>query len=129
MIQVSLSQVLILLILLQVKHFIADGPLQTAKMVTDKGHYGRQLGLAHAGIHGLATLIMLTIFQLPTTVVAGLGLLDAVVHYHVDFTKETVVRRMGWTTRDGPFWWALSADQALHQLTYLALAWLAFTAA
>jgi hypothetical protein len=56
-----------------------------------------------------------------------LALVDFVVHYHVDYSKENIVKKMRWTVKDGPFWWALSADQMLHQFTYLALAYLALT--
>jgi Protein of unknown function (DUF3307) len=117
--------VLVLLALLQVKHFICDGPLQTASMVRDKGHYGRWLGISHAGIHGLGTALALFIGGLSWRTAIGLAVLDVVLHYHIDFFKEQAVRRAGWTVSTAQFWWSLSADQALHQMTYLGLAWLA----
>ena len=123
-----LKSVLLLLVLFQMKHFICDGPLQTAEMVRDKGHYGRPRGILHASIHGAGTLCVLLVFGAPALGAVLLALLDFAVHYHVDFTKEQIVRRAGWTTAVAKFWWALSADQAIHQLTYLFLAYLAFTA-
>lgn len=122
----AISQVLLFLVLFQVKHFICDGPLQTSAMVRDKGHYGRWLGFLHAGIHGTGALVALVVFGLPLKLGLGLALLDFVVHYHVDFSKEQIVRRAGWTTSVPQFWWALSADQMMHQLTYLLLAYLVF---
>jgi hypothetical protein len=111
---------------LQFKHFICDGPLQTYGMVRDKGFYGRPLGLAHAALHGLGTLIGLGAATAASWgLVAILALADFVVHYHVDFTKETVLRRAGWTNSDAQFWWAFAADQMLHQLTYLVLIYFA----
>lgn len=124
----AVQQVLVFLVLFQVKHFICDGPLQTSAMVRDKGHYGRALGLLHAGIHGGGALVALLLFGLPVKLAFGLALLDFAIHYHVDFSKEQIVRRAGWTTSVPQFWWALSADQMMHQLTYLLLAWLVFVA-
>ena len=119
-----MEQVLYLLLTLsafQLKHFICDGPLQTLSMVQAKSHYGRPLGILHAAIHGVGTLVVfLTVGLGPALILA---LADFVLHYHIDYSKENIVKRMGWNTSTGPFWWALSADQGLHQLTYLALVW------
>lgn len=120
-----MNQVVFILIVLagfQLKHFICDGPLQTLGMVVAKSHYGRPLGLLHASIHGIGTLVVLLAAGVPAAVIFALA--DVVAHYHIDFAKENFVKRMGWSTSNGPFWWALSADQGLHQLTYLALVWL-----
>jgi hypothetical protein len=125
----TVHSVLIFLVLLQVKHFICDGPLQTSAMVKDKGVYGRPRGILHAGIHGVGTLVALLLFGLAAQTALMLAALDFVLHYHIDFSKEQTVRRAGWTTAVPQFWWALSADQMLHQLTYLLLAYLTFTAA
>lgn len=124
----SVHAVLLFLVLFQVKHFICDGPLQTAAMVRDKGHYGRPLGLLHAGIHGGGALVALLVFGLPALMAVKLAALDFLLHYHIDFSKEQIVRRAGWTTSVAQFWWGLSADQMLHQLTYLLLAYIVFSA-
>ena len=119
----SLLHVLFLVAALQVKHFICDGPLQTRAMVESKGHYGRYLGLLHAFIHGAGTALVLAGFGFAASTMLLLGLLDFAIHYHVDFIKENVVRRAGWTPSQAQFWWALSADQMAHQLTYLLIAY------
>ena len=121
----SLEFVLFIVAALQVKHFICDGPLQTRAMVEAKGYYGRPLGLLHAFIHAAGTWLVLAAFGFAAPLVLLLGLLDLAVHYHVDFSKESVVRKAGWTPSQAPFWWALSADQTAHQLTYLLIAYLA----
>ena len=121
----SLLHVLFLVAALQVKHFICDGPLQTRAMVEAKGHYGRYLGILHSFIHGAGTMLVLVGFGSAASTVVLLGLLDFAVHYHVDFTKENVVRSAGWTPTQAPFWWALSADQTAHQLTYLLITFVA----
>ncbi|MFO1033056.1 MAG: DUF3307 domain-containing protein [Hyphomicrobiales bacterium] len=124
---VQLLPLLVLIALLQFKHFVADGPLQTAAMVRDKGHYGRPLGLLHAGLHGVGTAIALLVAGVGLKLTVVLAVMDTLIHYHVDFSKETLVRLAGWTPKDAPFWWAISADQLLHQYTYLLVAWIVFT--
>jgi hypothetical protein len=121
----SLELVLLLVAALQVKHFICDGPLQSRAMVEAKGHYGRPLGLLHSLIHAVGTVLVLAASGFSAAIVLLLGLLDFAIHYHVDFTKENVVRKAGWTPSQAHFWWALSADQMAHQLTYLLIAYLA----
>ena len=45
---------------------------------------------------------------------------EFVVHYHIDWVKEQVVRR--YDIREGArFWNAIGVDQLLHNLTYLAI--------
>jgi hypothetical protein len=117
--------VLLFVASLQIKHFVCDGPLQTLGMVQAKGQYGKPLGLAHAAIHCLGSGLVLLGAGLAVPSILGLALLDFAVHYHVDFSKEQILRRMGWTTRDALFWWTFCADQGLHHLTYLLLAYLA----
>ncbi len=121
----DLTFVLLLLASLHFKHFICDGPLQTLAMVQAKGIYGKPMGIAHSAIHGAGTLLVFALAGFALPVVLGLALLDFAIHYHVDFSKETLLRRTGWTTKDGPYWWTFCADQGLHQLTYLLLVWLA----
>ena len=123
----DVSTVLLFLGALQVKHFICDGPLQSKAMVDEKRRYGARLGVLHAAIHGFGALIVMVMFIGLVPLAFALALLDAAVHYHVDFSKENVVRKMEWTVVQGPFWWAMSFDQMLHQWTYLALAVIAFS--
>lgn len=111
---------------LMVKHIICDGPLQTLAMVRAKSHYGRPLGLLHAAVHVAGTFLICVFFGLGLQTAALLAVLDGVLHYHVDFAKENLVRMKSWTATDGQFWWAMTTDQALHHLTYLLLTYLAF---
>ncbi len=112
---------------LQIKHFICDGPLQTKAMVDSKSKYGDGLGIVHSAIHGIGTAVVLLLWLPAGILLLGLAVLDFVVHYHTDYAKENIVKRAGWTTSDAKFWWALSADQTLHQLTYIVLTYLALT--
>ena len=123
-----LQHALLLVAALQVKHFICDGPLQTLAMVEAKGHYGWPLGLLHSIIHAVGTALVLTGFGFAALTVLLLSLLDFAIHYHVDFIKENMVRKAGWTPSQAYFWWALSADQTAHQLTYLLITYIALKA-
>jgi Protein of unknown function (DUF3307) len=125
--QSDLIPVFALIAALQAKHFVADGPLQTHAMVLAKSFYGKRDGIIHSAIHALGTMIVFGLFQFPVRTVLVLALVDFFVHYHVDYSKENIVKKAGWTVKDGPFWWALSADQMLHQFTYLALAFVSLT--
>jgi Protein of unknown function (DUF3307) len=122
----TLTAAFVFVACLQIKHFVGDGPLQTLAMVKAKGFYGRKLGLLHAFVHGAGTLMVLLVFGAPWAMVGLLALMDTLLHYHIDYTKERLVREQGWTPNDAHFWWAMTADQGLHHLTYLLMAWLLF---
>ena len=56
----------------------------------------------------------------PIAVVLTVLVAEFVVHYHIDWGKEQIVKRFDW--RSGPrFWNAIGFDQLLHGLTYLAI--------
>lgn len=114
---------------LMVKHAAADFVLQTQNQRSDKGTYGRTGGLTHAATHvALTAPVFLAMPSLTAPLIAGLLALEFIIHYHIDWLKEQLVRRNGWTTHDTPFWWAIGIDQMLHGLTYVGLLWIAFGA-
>ncbi|SFV38908.1 DUF3307 domain-containing protein [Hyphomicrobium facile] len=115
---------------LLVKHAIADFILQTDQIFRQKGSYGAPGGLWHALIHILLTAPVFLLFPgggpgLAAVLLGG----EFVLHYHIDWTKEQIVRREGWTPKDKYFWWALGIDQLLHGLTYVAILWIWLPAA
>lgn len=123
---------------LQAKHFLFDFVFQSDWQVRNKGRYGHPGGLVHAGLHGVGTLVVGLIAALFGTVgvevALALALADALIHYHVDWSKAQISRRLKLTPDRHGFWIALGADQAAHHATYLGLiaalvAWLSFTSA
>ena len=113
--------ILVLFTLLIIKHFIIDFPLQTPYQWQNKGQYGHPGGLLHAGLHGLGSFSVLSLFIVGKFALL-LGLIDMVVHYHIDWAKMNLNKKLGW----GPntheqFWWLLGLDQFLHALTYIGL--------
>lgn len=118
---VSALGVLALVAGLQIKHMICDGPAQTPWMIMGKSDYGNPSGLIHAGIHVIGTLVVLWFLGLPPAMAFALAVADGLIHYHIDFSKEQIVRRLRLTTKDRMFWWSLALDQGLHHLTYIAI--------
>lgn len=121
----DVTDVLLLVALLFTKHAIVDFPMQTPYQYLNKGTYGHPGGWVHAGLHGLFTLIVFLFFVTPYAAIC-LALIDAIIHYHVDWAKMNINKKMGW----GPntheqFWWLLGLDQYFHAMTYVALIWMA----
>lgn len=114
------SVAITMLALLMVKHFVCDFVLQNKWQITGKGIYGHPGGIAHSAIHVAATFLVLLPFSVPTGTLFAILVAEYVVHYHIDWAKEQLVRRFDW--RDGArFWNAIGFDQLLHGLTYLAI--------
>lgn len=111
---------LIILLLLFTKHFIIDFPLQKPYQYLNKGTYGHPGGLLHSGLHGAATWLCLVWFAPFLSIV--LGVVDFIVHYHIDWAKMNLNAKMGWgANTHEQFWWLLGFDQYLHALTYIGI--------
>ena len=106
------------------KHAVADFFLQSETIYRQKGIYGAPGGLLHASTHILLTALVFFLFP-GGSVALAFGLLGAefLVHYHIDWAKEQIVRHYGWRFADRQYWGALGFDQLLHGLTYVAILW------
>ena len=106
------------------KHAVADFFLQSETIYRQKGIYGAPVGLLHAFTHILLTAPVFFLFPGGSAALA-FGLLGAefLVHYHIDWAKEQIVRHYGWRFADRQYWGALGFDQLLHGLTYVAILW------
>lgn len=107
------------------KHAVADFVLQTPLIYRQKAIYGAPGGLLHALIHVLLTAPVFLLIptggaMLAATLLAG----EFAVHYHLDWAKEQIVGRYGWTFADRQYWYALGLDQFVHGLTYIAILWI-----
>jgi fucose permease len=118
----QMTLVLVALTFLQIKHYVCDFILQRPYQYLNKGKYGHPGGIIHAGLHIIATCLLFVLItpsvKLGVAIIVG----EFVVHYHIDWLKEQVMKRTGWQTTDNGYWWALGADQLLHQLSYVAIA-------
>lgn len=115
-----MNEILVLIVLLFTKHFVVDFPLQPKYMWSNKGTYGHPGGIAHAWLHGLGTWACIAWYA-PMAAIY-LGFIDMFIHYHVDWAKMNLNKKLGY----GPntheqFWWLLGLDQYLHALTYVIL--------
>ncbi len=109
------------LLVLQVKHFIFDYPLQTPYLLYNKGTYGHPGGIIHAGLHALGTTAAFLVVAPGLALGAAIVIGEFLFHYHVDWSKEQIVRRAGYKADQRAFWWAIGADQMVHQLSYLVI--------
>lgn len=118
----SVGEVLVLLLLLQTKHVIADFFLQNAYIIQNRRVYGHPGGLLHVAIHMAGSLAALLVVGTAPLTLAGLLVAEAVIHYHLDWSKDNFVAWRGLTPQDAMYWHATGIDQFLHQLTYLGMA-------
>lgn len=112
---------LLALLLLQVKHFVADFLLQPEYVWRNKGIYGHPGGLVHAGVHMAGSLPALLVAGAAPGLVAAVLLAEGVLHYHIDWGKEQAGRRLRLTQDRPAFWYLFGFDQLLHQLTYAGM--------
>lgn len=115
-----------ILVWLLVKHFVCDFPLQSHPFLySHKAEYGALGGITHALIHGVGTLVVL--FLLPdidAQTVLLFAAIDSLIHYHIDWAKMSLNKKMGWgPTNSEKFWMLLGFDQFLHHLTYVLIAY------
>ena len=114
--------VLAALLVLQFKHFVADFVLQTPYQFLNKGKYGHPGGLIHAGIHATGSLLAFLVITPSLRLGAAIVIGEFIAHYHIDWMKERTTRIKKWVFPQAEFWWTFGADQALHQVTYVAIA-------
>lgn len=119
---------ILLLAMLQVKHWYIDFVNQTMDEVHSKGIYGDKLGLWHSTKQGIGTtLCILALTGIESLVFCILmGLLDSIIHYHVDWAKININKSKNYSVETPQFWMWLGADQMVHQLTYLLILYLVF---
>lgn len=118
------DSIFILLAALAVKHWYIDFVNQTAEEVAEKGNYLAGAGLRHSVKHGLGTALVFGMLTTDWIDAVLLGILDFLLHYHIDWAKININRRYNYTVEDQQFWAWLGADQLAHTFTYLWLVWL-----
>jgi hypothetical protein len=117
-------ELLLLLVLLQIKHCYADFVLQTYMQTVKKGVWLDPVGISHTTDHVYCSLVALLIFSffvpLSAFAVIGVTIAEGIVHYLVDYSKV----KYGCKDNTKPvFWSQFGADQLAHQLTYIWMVW------
>lgn len=115
--------ILLLILLLQIKHWYADFKIQTYLQTVKKGIWADPIGMSHTGDHIWATLVALMIFNLFVPISAGLivvaALAEGIAHYLIDYTKV----KYGCKDNTKPlFWNQFGLDQLAHQTCYIIMA-------
>ncbi len=115
----------LIFILLFIKHTIVDFCWQTDEEIANKGKYGNLTGIMHSYKHFMGTYIALVCLvwtsSLNPDILVGLGLLDGVVHYHVDYIKK---RFGNPDPSQKQHWRHFGYDQLAHLLTYTLIVYL-----
>jgi hypothetical protein len=116
--------ILLLMLLLQVKHCFADFYLQTYMQTVKKGVWLDPVGISHTTDHMYCSVAALIIFSFfaPLSLVSSIlvVLVEGLTHYLVDYTKV----KYGSKDNTKPiFWTQFGLDQLAHQLTYLWMIW------
>jgi len=111
-----MTEIFILLIVYQIKHFLCDFPLQTAYMLgkMNKDHWVLPLA-SHAGVHALFTLLIVAIVNINLW---WLSVVDFIIHFTMDRIKASPNLLNRFKLDDKRFWWALGFDQMVHHLTH-----------
>lgn len=128
--------ILALLVLFQIKHFLADYPFQNEYMLRKflpSNDFIVPL-LAHCGVHGLFTFFIALPFGL--FLALKMTILDIVIHFIMDRIKASpkmLGRFKTLTASEFPtatgkqkldnklFWWSLGFDQMVHHLTHYVI--------
>lgn len=123
-----LTSAIILLVLLQIKHWYVDFVNQSMEEVVSKGIYGDSAGINHSAKQAIGTMVaILCVTGMDYIAYAAiLAFVDFACHYHIDWAKININRKKNYTVEHPEFWAWLGFDQLLHQLTYLFIVWAVF---
>ncbi len=115
-------ETLLLLLLLQIKHWYADFKIQTYMQTVKKGVWLDPVGLSHSLDHVWCSLVALLVgsFFIPLNLllVVVLCFVEGVLHYAIDYIKV----KYGCKDNTKPIFWSqFGLDQLSHQVTYLLI--------
>jgi len=113
---------LLLLFLLQVKHWYADFKIQTYMQTVKKGVWLDPVRVSHSLDHTWCSMVALLIgslfVQISLPLVILLCLVEGILHYFIDYVKV----KYGCKDNTKPlFWNQFGLDQLAHQTTYLLI--------
>jgi len=117
------STILLLFCLLQIKHMFADFFMQTPKMLSGRGQYWHMGRAQHAGVHAVMSIPVFAIVGAGPLFIVMLVAAEWVVHFNIDWCKGRICQAQNLDPFKPAFWRITGVDQALHQLTYVAMIW------
>jgi hypothetical protein len=116
-------ETIVLLFLLQIKHWYADFKIQTYMQTVKKGIWLNPVGLSHSVDHMWGSMLALLVFSAIMTpiiwwLIIVIAIAEAIIHYLIDFTKV----KFGCKDNTNPmFWNQFGLDQLAHQTCYLLI--------
>ena len=108
--------------LLTVKHTVCDLALQRI-FPADKKFYFDPSAHIHYFHHGIGSFLIGLMLGLPFAIL--IGVIDYIVHWHVDYTKTIVRDHYNMISTQDRYWVLQTVDQALHFATYYCFVLLA----
>lgn len=117
------GQVLLLFLLFQIKHLLADFFFQTPRMLTGRSTYWHVGRAQHAAVHAAGSVLCFLIVGANAGFIAAIVLAEWVIHFNIDWGKAHYTEANRLDPSQARFWHATGVDQALHQLTYIAMVW------
>lgn len=124
-----LCDILLLVILFEIKHFICDGLLQT------KYHLGKFNDkfkdyflplISHANINAVGAMAVVSLWywitgggKVPILLLLEIYFLELILHFIIDRIKASKKLLNRWTKDEPMFWHVLMLDQLLHRLCYV----------
>lgn len=119
----NINTFFLLLVILQVKHFICDYPLQTPYML-QKASVDKWIKplLAHSIVHSVGTFLVFAYFNVAYALCFAMA--DLILHFIVDRIKASPNIGNRWGIEKPQFWWALGLDQMSHHLINFAFVYI-----
>jgi len=114
--------VLLVLVVLEIKHYVFDYTLQSGYQYKNKGTYGHPGGIIHAGLQAFGTALAFLVLTPPFWVGAAIVVVEFIIHYHTDWGKEQLNRRLNVERGTAVYWALFGGDQLIHHLTYIVIA-------
>lgn len=118
----TISTLILLLVALNVKHYIADYVLQSTELVQLKKTHFQYL-LLHSLHHGLATFLVFLFFG-PFIVAVAFAVADFILHTLIDSSKTYIPYFDRFKPPSQAYFNVLGLDQLLHNLCYVLFAYL-----
>lgn len=107
----------VLLLLLMIKHSIADLAIQSMRTPSNKSNIINPGLHLHAADHGILTFLVL-IFFTQLHIALFFGIMDYIIHVLVDHIKSRILVRYNIPRQGSKYWSIQSVDQISHYLTY-----------
>ena len=123
------TEITLLLLAFQIKHWLCDYPLQTTYMLGKFKRVGWVKPLVeHANCHMVFTAIIAFIYLKITGGNTGLIIIVMVLDFVIHFTVDRIKAHPDLGGRFKPdnkyFWWCLGGDQMCHHLTHYFIIYL-----